>query len=219
MCGSYNWLEKVGAWSFFELTKLHFSLSYHGSWSNVTIDEQSLSALLPGPVTLIFDRLPTLPVDLNAGNPTIGIRIPDYKFMIELAKYCDEPIALTSANISNEQSSLNINVSLSNRLWSTICQFIIWNLISKEFQSLWADLDLIVDGGTLGTTDDAKAGSTVIDFTKEKTFKIVRNGTHYEKVLKILVETCRLVRRYEWFFRFIVTIALEPCLFFETHIL
>ncbi len=77
----------------------------------MTVDEAGLQALLPGPVTLVFDRLPTLPTELNAGNPTIGIRIPDYKFMIELAKYCDEPIALTSANISNEQSSLNINVS------------------------------------------------------------------------------------------------------------
>jgi tRNA A37 threonylcarbamoyladenosine synthetase subunit TsaC/SUA5/YrdC len=32
--------------------------------------------------------------------------------MIELAKYCNEPIALTSANISNEPSSLSIKVKM-----------------------------------------------------------------------------------------------------------
>ncbi len=62
---------------------------------------------------------------------------------------------------------------------------------------MWDRLDLIVDGGLLGESDDSKAGSTVIDFTKQSTYKIVRNGTHYEKVLKILNETCKLERRYD----------------------
>ena len=66
--------------------------------------------LLPGPVTLVFNRLDSLPKELNPGNPSIGIRIPNFKFMIELAKYCNEPIALTSANVSNEPSSLKITV-------------------------------------------------------------------------------------------------------------
>ena len=83
-------------------------------WSNVTVNDKVLNALLPGPVTLIFQRAPALPKDLNPGNDTIGIRIPNYKFMIELARYCNEPIALTSANISNLPSSLHINVSFSS---------------------------------------------------------------------------------------------------------
>ncbi len=79
-------------------------------WSCVTIDDEKLSHLLPGPVTLVFERKPTLPAELNPNTSSIGIRIPNYEFMIELAKYCDEPIALTSANISNQPSSLKINV-------------------------------------------------------------------------------------------------------------
>ena len=78
----------------------------------MTIDEKCLNSLLPGPVTLVFNRLETLPKELNPENSNIGIRIPNLKFMIELAKYCNEPLALTSANISNEPSSLKINVSI-----------------------------------------------------------------------------------------------------------
>ena len=85
---------------------------YFLRWGDVTVSDKSLNILLPGPVTLIFNRTPALPKELNPGNDTIGIRIPNYKFMIELAKYCNEPIALTSANISNHPSSLHINVSI-----------------------------------------------------------------------------------------------------------
>jgi len=70
---------------------------------------------LPGPVTLVFDRKSTLPVELNPNTVSIGIRIPDHELMIELAKKCNEPIALTSANISNEPSSLRIQVSYINK--------------------------------------------------------------------------------------------------------
>lgn len=62
-------------------------------------------------MTLVFDRKKTLPSELNPDTKSIGIRIPDHKLMIELAKQCGEPLALTSANISNQPSSLNIKVN------------------------------------------------------------------------------------------------------------
>ncbi len=46
----------------------------------------------------------------------------------------------------------------------------------KEFDVLWNDLDLIVDGGTLSNNEESKAGSTVIDLTDKGTYKIIRNG-------------------------------------------
>jgi tRNA A37 threonylcarbamoyladenosine synthetase subunit TsaC/SUA5/YrdC len=64
---------------------------------------------------LVFDRKSTLPVELNPNTVSIGIRIPDHELIIELAKKCNEPIALTSANISNEPSSLRIQVSYINK--------------------------------------------------------------------------------------------------------
>ncbi len=102
----------------------------------------------------MFDRKKSLPLELNPNTASIGIRIPDYKLMIELARACNEPLALTSANISNQPSSLSI----------------------REFESIWNYLDLIIDGGELSNTEAAKAGSTVIDLTVEKKFKIIRNG-------------------------------------------
>lgn len=143
--------------------------------SQVTVNDNCLNSLLPGPVTLIFQRISTLPKELNPNTTSIGIRIPNNRFMIDLAKYCDEPLALTSANISNMPSSLNI----------------------LEFEAIWNDLDLIVDGGQLGDSEDikSKAGSTVIDLTVPGTYKIVREGTHYDEVSKILIEKCKLVKR------------------------
>lgn len=139
------------------------------------MDQRSLETLLPGPVTLVFERKPILPQELNPDTKSIGIRIPNNKFMIELARFCDEPIALTSANISNEPSSLSIN----------------------EFESLWKDLDLIIDGGALSSSDVAKAGSTVIDLTVKDTYRIIRNGSQYENVLNILNQISNLKRIYE----------------------
>ena len=80
-------------------------------WANVTLSNAQLTSLLPGRVTLCFDRKATLPKELNPNTQSIGIRIPNNRFMIELARICDEPLALTSANLSNEASSLSINVS------------------------------------------------------------------------------------------------------------
>ena len=76
----------------------------------MTLSNFQLNHLLPGPVTLVFDRKSTLPSELNPNTKSIGIRIPNNQFMIELARLCDEPLALTSANISNEASSLSVKV-------------------------------------------------------------------------------------------------------------
>ena len=82
-------------------------------WSHVTVPNETMEQLLPGPVTLVFDRKPTLPAELNPNTKSIGIRIPNNRFMIELAQCVDEPIALTSANLSNQPSSLKIQVRIS----------------------------------------------------------------------------------------------------------
>ena len=70
-----------------------------------------LCDILPGPVTIVLERSHDLNPDLNPGTNLVGIRIPNHKFMIELARECDGPIALTSANISNSRSSLSVEVS------------------------------------------------------------------------------------------------------------
>lgn len=41
----------------------------------------------------------------------VGVRIPDHGFMRRLCQMCGEPLALTSANISSQTSTVAANVS------------------------------------------------------------------------------------------------------------
>ena len=54
---------------------------------------------------------------------------------------------------------------------------------------------MIIDGGTLGDDPKFKAGSTVIDLTNIGTYKIIRDGSYYENVIKTLELNCKLVRK------------------------
>lgn len=70
-----------------------------------------LKNLLPGPVTLIFKRKACLNPELNPGLASVGVRIPDHDFIQQLCVELGEPIALTSANVSDAGSTVDINVS------------------------------------------------------------------------------------------------------------
>ena len=76
----------------------------------MNVPRSLLCDILPGPVTVVLERSCDLNPNFNPGTNLIGIRIPDHPFMIDLAKECDGPIALTSANISNTRSSLSVEV-------------------------------------------------------------------------------------------------------------
>jgi len=62
-----------------------------------------LKSLCPGPITLILDKLQNnnLAESLNLNNASIGLRIPNHKFLLTLIKHLEFPLAATSANISN----------------------------------------------------------------------------------------------------------------------
>ena len=63
-------------------------------------------------MTLVFERTDELNPGLNPTTRLVGIRIPDHDFVQQLCLACDEPLALTSANVSTVgQSSLKIEVS------------------------------------------------------------------------------------------------------------
>ena len=80
-------------------------------WATNTLSNQLLSELLPGPVTLVLKRRDSLNPSLNPTIETVGVRIPNSKFIVELAQHFDKPLALTSANVSNEKSTLAVEVS------------------------------------------------------------------------------------------------------------
>lgn len=130
------------------------------------LSDSLLHSLLPGPVTIVLERTRYLDNPfLNPKTTKIGIRIPKHKFMNSVTKIFDMPVALTSANFSNEPSTLSI----------------------KEFEHLYGHLGAVFDGGVLSHgLDQNRTGSTVIDLSINGHYKIIRKGISYEKIFKIL---------------------------------
>lgn len=133
-------------------------------WSHVTVPDALLHELLPGPVTVVFERKQTLNPAFNPDTRLIGIRIPDHKFIREVCSYVNSPLALTSANISSAQSTLSVD----------------------EFQELYPHLHSVFDGGRLGNTEEARLGSTVVDLSVKGHYKIIRAGSAFENTTKVL---------------------------------
>ena len=135
-------------------------------WGKVTISNELLKNLLPGPVTLCFKRQDVLNPELNADTDIIGIRIPDHSFIREVCRSCDRSsaLALTSANISSEKSSLAV----------------------EEFTELYSHLSAIFDGGRLGLTEQSRLGSTVVDLSVQDKYRIIRPGSAHDETVKIL---------------------------------
>ena len=65
-----------------------------------------LSKLLPGPVTVLLRRRTALNSELNPTRESVGVRVPGDRLVRRLAQCCGEPLALTSANVSGERSTL-----------------------------------------------------------------------------------------------------------------
>lgn len=134
-------------------------------WGKVTVPYSLLATLLPGPVTVVFQRMPQLNAELNPGTELVGIRIPDHKFIRSVVRCCGSPLALTSANISSHESPLNIH----------------------EFQELWGKLHTVFDGGCLGGNELAcREGSTVVDLSQPGTYRLVRRGSAFKQTVDTL---------------------------------
>uniref|UniRef100_A0A2K5WA99 Threonylcarbamoyl-AMP synthase n=1 Tax=Macaca fascicularis TaxID=9541 RepID=A0A2K5WA99_MACFA len=135
-------------------------------YCRVRVPEGLLKDLLPGPVTLVMERSEELNKDLNPFTPLVGIRIPDHAFMQDLAQMFEGPLALTSANLSSQASSLNV----------------------EEFRDLWPQLSLVIDGGQIGggQSPECRLGSTVVDLSVPGKFGIIRPGCALESTTAIL---------------------------------
>ncbi|XP_027720544.1 yrdC domain-containing protein, mitochondrial [Vombatus ursinus] len=142
-------------------------------YCQVRVPRELLEDLLPGPVTLVMERSGELNKDLNPFTPLVGIRIPDHAFMRDLAQTFSGPLALTSANISSQPSSLNV----------------------KEFQDLWPHLSLVIDGGPIGDikSPECRLGSTVVDLSVPGKYRIIRPGCALTQTAAILQKKYGLV--------------------------
>ncbi|RWW16577.1 hypothetical protein BHE74_00002694, partial [Ensete ventricosum] len=88
---------------------------------------------------------------LNPDLDSIGVRVPDFNFIRAVARGSGSALALTSANLSGQPSSVSI----------------------KDFENLWQHCAYVYDGGVIPS---GRAGSTVVDLIKPGLFKILRPG-------------------------------------------
>ncbi|CAK9327084.1 unnamed protein product [Citrullus colocynthis] len=122
-----------------------------------------LDSLLPGPVTVVLKRgeASILEKSLNPGLDSIGVRVPDADFIRLISRRSETALALTSANLSGQPSSVCVN----------------------DFENLWQHCAYVYDGGVLPA---GRAGSTIIDLTKRGTYKILRAGSAKEQTVATL---------------------------------
>lgn len=141
----------------------HYSQASH-------LPDSLLTRLLPGAVTIILTKSQHLNnPHLNNGIQKIGLRIPDYAFIQQVSAKFIDPIALTSANKSGANSTLDI----------------------VEFHDLWPDLSAVFDGGHLGDTNNdmkQRCASTVVDLSTPGVYQIIRNGIAMEHTINTMNE-------------------------------
>lgn len=121
--------------------------------------------LLPGPFTVINKGKAKVVKGIEAENGTLGIRIPDNKYIRDLIKILKKPITATSANLSGRRPNYSVASFLKP-------------LSNKKREMI----DLIIDAGKLPKNKP----STVIDAT-ESELKILRRGDLIAKNSKSLI--------------------------------
>ncbi|KAJ8930046.1 hypothetical protein NQ314_017211 [Rhamnusium bicolor] len=141
------------------------------TWANVQhLPQNLLNALLPGPVTLLLHCASSnLDKSLSLGGK-VGIRIPNYPFIRDLACGLGKPLALTSANLSNEPSAVEVS----------------------GFSCILDKIPVVFDGGNLGLNHSA---STIVDLSDQGSYLIVREGVAHKETVSIL-ETFGLKSKY-----------------------
>ncbi len=125
-----------------DLTNLVKTIPLHG--------KRIIEMFWPGSVTIVFEALEILPVNLTAGTGKIGVRQPGHPTAAALVKECKGPLTGTSANFSGQPGYFDI----------------------KDLDARIAEkLDLIIDAGPL----KGGTGSTVVDVTTDDPV-ILREG-------------------------------------------
>ena len=97
-----------------------------------------MDAFWPGPLTLLFQKLPSVPDEVTASLPTVAVRMPSHPVAAALLKACNLPVAAPSANSSGRPSP---------------------TLASHVMEDMQGRIPLILDGGPC----EVGVESTVLD--------------------------------------------------------
>lgn len=64
--------------------------------------EKLIEKYWPGPLTIIFNKMPSISTIISGSKQTIAIRYPKHKLLNNILESLNEPLITTSANITNE---------------------------------------------------------------------------------------------------------------------
>jgi L-threonylcarbamoyladenylate synthase len=109
---------------------------------------------LPGPITVISKSLGLLNPPVVSKQGTVGIRIPDYEFTLDLIRRFGKPITATSANVSYKSHPYSIDQLIKD--------------LPKKSEKL---IDMYIDAGEL----PKNVPSTILDTTMN-TLTVLREG-------------------------------------------
>lgn len=109
-----------------------------------------LDEFFPGPLTLVFFRLPTVSLTVTGGQNTIGLRMPDHPIPLSVIRAFGAPVVCPSANLTGRRSPMSAQDVLDD---------------------LDGAIDLVLDGGP---TED-RIASTVLDVTVSPA-RLLREG-------------------------------------------
>lgn len=87
--------------------------------------ERLMKAFFPGALTLIFNKQRDVPAYVTNGKDSIGIRIPNTPFIVDMIQQLQRPLLVTSANLSGEPSLRNwcdVEASLRGRIDGILCE-------------------------------------------------------------------------------------------------
>lgn len=117
----------------------------------------------PGPITLLMPKKPRIPEVVNAGLPSVAVRIPSHPVSQRLLRACGVPVAAPSANTSGKPSPTTA---------------------MHVFHDLNGKLSIILDGG------ECQVGleSTVVDMTSDIPTVLRPGGVTPEMLLEVLSE-------------------------------
>ncbi|RLC34346.1 hypothetical protein DRH14_03185, partial [Candidatus Shapirobacteria bacterium] len=110
--------------------------------------------LLPGPFTIISQSKEKMAKGIEAEDKSLGVRIPDNQYILDLIKLLNRPITATSANLSGRSPHYSVESFLKR--------------LSDKKKKM---IDVAVDAGKLAR----KKPSTVID-SRDSKIKILREG-------------------------------------------
>ena len=102
-----------------------------------------IDKFMPGPITVILKKKPSVPDTVTAGLQTVAIRFPSNETAQRLIKAAGVPIAAPSANLSGKPSP-------------TTAAHVIADMTGR--------IDAIIDGGAC----DVGVESTIVDFTGDR---------------------------------------------------